>query len=107
MAFTRRNMCLNLWDGRIVVHELPGGKRGQVYVGGGGLVHATVDPAEGKEPGAEGEEAVYAMLGWGRCEFRFFDRHDPVEKTIHTHWQHVLLEGARRLDEAQSKAATG
>lgn len=86
-------LCLSHWTGKIEVMELADKKFGQIYVNTGVLVHAEFDHFEA-------EEACYRMLSWQRCEFHFVERHPPVVQTITSHWQNIMLEGARRLDEA-------
>jgi hypothetical protein len=86
-------LCLSNWTGKIEVTELGEGKTGEIFLNVGVLIHA-------KQGKIEAEDACYNMLGWGRCEFHFVEEHPPVVQTITTHWQGVMLEGARKIDEA-------
>lgn len=86
-------LCLSNWTGKIEVSELGEGKSGEIFLNVGVLIHAR----QGK---IEAEDACYTMLSWGRCEFHFVEEHPPVVQTIITHWQGVMLEGARKMDEA-------
>jgi Domain of unknown function (DUF4388) len=86
-------LCLSNWTGKIEVTELGEGQSGEIYLNVGVLIHA-------KQSKIEAEEACYKMLSWGRCEFHFVEEHPPVVQTITTHWQGIMLEGARKLDEA-------
>lgn len=64
----------------------------------GNLVHAALDDLRG-------EEAVYALLGWETGQFISQTGVAPPAKTIKRKWTGLLLEGARRLDEAQVVSA--
>lgn len=90
-------LCMSSWTGKIEICELAEQKRGEIYLNVGVLIHAQQDKLEA-------EEACYLMLNWGRCEFHFVEEHPPVVQTITTHWQGVMLEGARQLDEIASNA---
>jgi hypothetical protein len=46
-----------------------------------------------------GQEAICAILDAHDGAFRTTPLPDDVEPTIHTNWQHVLLEAVRTLDE--------
>ncbi|GAB4241814.1 MAG: hypothetical protein OHK005_05200 [Candidatus Methylacidiphilales bacterium] len=90
-------LTLNNWAGKIEVTDLGSGQTGAVYLNVGVLIHA--------ECGSHvAEEACYRMLSWGRCEFQFIEEHPPVVQTIKTHWQHVILEGARLLDDSSASS---
>ncbi|MFQ3671933.1 MAG: DUF4388 domain-containing protein [Verrucomicrobiia bacterium] len=91
-------LTLNNWAGKIEVTDLGSGETGSVYLNVGVLIHAECGSLVA-------EEACYKMLSWGRCEFQFIEEHPPVVQTIKTHWQHVVLEGARLIDDGN--AASG
>jgi hypothetical protein len=59
------------------------------------------DAAQGN---ARGEHACYLMLSWGRCQFEFTEDVTPAQITVQSHWQSLLLEGARLLDEGFLKS---
>jgi hypothetical protein len=86
-------LCLSNWTGKIEVAELGEGKHGEIFLNVGVLIHAHQNKLEA-------EDACYEMLAWGRCEFHFVEEHPPVVQTITTHWQGIMLEGARKIDEA-------
>jgi hypothetical protein len=65
-----------------------------LYIQGGQIVHA-----EGLEQ--RGEEAVYTVLGWRYGTFALARTVTPPAISITTDWNSLLLEGLRRLDEAQ------
>jgi hypothetical protein len=91
-------LCLNNWTGRIEITNLGTGETGRVHLNVGILIHADCGQRQA-------EEACYQMLSWGRCQFNFIEEHEPVIQNVQTPWQHVVLEGARLLDE--NIAATG
>jgi hypothetical protein len=91
-------LTLNNWAGKIEVVDLTSGQSGSVYLNFGVLIHAECGPLVA-------EEACYRMLSWGRCEFQFIEEHPPVVQTIKTHWQHVVLEGARMIDDENAASA--
>ncbi len=93
-------LCLNRWDGRIDVRELRSGQSGTVYLAGGGVVGAVQDTFEG-------DEACYRMLAWGRSEFRLHEGEEPARRSVTTDWQLLLLEGAKRKDEAGEMRGSG
>lgn len=93
-------LCLNLWAGKIEIKNLASGEQGCVYLNVGVLIHA-------ESENVSAEAACYRMLAWGRCEFNFIEEHPPVVQSIKTHWQHVLLEGARMIDEEEAAASVG
>ena len=47
----------------------------------------------------EGEEAVYEIVGWSSGQFSFADGVRPDSTSIHTNWEHLIMEGVRRRDE--------
>lgn len=61
----------------------------------GKVMHATLD-------GEQGEGAVYRILTWEDGQFTVEVDIEPPAITIDRSWSGVLLEGARRLDEANS-----
>jgi hypothetical protein len=71
-----------------------------LYIQGGQIVHA-----EGLEQ--RGEEAVYTVLGWRYGTFALARTVTPPAISITTDWNSLLLEGLRRLDEAQGDDEEG
>ncbi len=90
-------LCLSQWTGQILATNLATGARGEIFVNDGVLIHAATG-------GQQAEAACILMLNWGRCEFRFVEKHPPVLQSIRAHWQEVLLESARLLDESRKGA---
>lgn len=53
-------------------------------------------------PAPRGAEAVYEMLTWTSGSFEFSNLEVEMEDTINASTTHLLMEGARRIDEAAS-----
>ena len=88
-------LCLSNWTGKIEITHLAGNESGEIYLNVGVLIHARQDKYDG-------EQAIYRMLTWGRCEFQFLEEHPLVVQSIQAHWQEVMLEGARLIDIARA-----
>jgi DNA-binding response OmpR family regulator len=73
---------------------------GAVYIDQGEVVHASFSDLTG-------EEAFYAMLGVAKGAFHTAPFPLDVERTITSQWQHLLMEGTRRLDEAVRDRPSG
>lgn len=69
------------------------GKKGQVYFHDGGIVHAVLGPVQG-------EEAVFQLLTWDDGKFVLETGAFAPVQTIQRNWSSILLEGAKRVDEA-------
>jgi CheY-like chemotaxis protein len=69
--------------------------RGIIYFNDGEIVHAECD-------NIEGEEAFYAILGWQEGKFVSNIGAFPPRETISSPWEHLLMEGVKRKDEAGS-----
>ncbi len=63
----------------------------------GTLPHAAVGQVQG-------EEAVFKVLGWEDGVFQLDTNIEPPATTITRNWAALLVEGARRLDEARNTA---
>jgi hypothetical protein len=74
------------------------GRAGQVYLGGGQVVHAETD-------NAEGEDALFEILTWSGGRFGIEEGRTPTEGTITRMWQSLLLEAAHRIDESRRPRA--
>lgn len=68
------------------------GEEGVIFFDDGEIVHAILGPLEG-------EEAVYQLLAWRDGTFRMTDKVRTPAKTIRLNWNHLLIEGMRKLDE--------
>jgi CheY-like chemotaxis protein len=67
-------------------------EEGVIYFKNGEIAHAEVGDLEGKE-------ALFAMLEWDEGRFDSQMGISPPKETITDRWEHLLLEGTRRLDE--------
>lgn len=76
---------------------------GRLYLYEGKLHHAELRAPQGT---LNGEAAVYALLGWDNGQFIIERDIFPPQQTIHTDWNHLLIEGLRRLDEQTVKTET-
>lgn len=83
ICIERRNFALR-------VHR--GSEEGEVHFERGEIVHAALGPLQG-------EEAMYQLLTWSNGTFRVSSEKAPPTKTINVSWNHLLLEGLRKLDE--------
>ena len=67
--------------------------RGVIYFNDGEIVHAECDDIVG-------EEAFYTILGWQEGKFVSNIGALPPRETISSPWEHLLMEGVKRKDEA-------
>ncbi len=75
------------------------GEEGAIFFDNGEIVHATVGRLEG-------EEAVYQLLTWTEGTFRTNDQISIPTKTVGMNWNHLLIEGMRRIDEGRENKIT-
>jgi predicted regulator of Ras-like GTPase activity (Roadblock/LC7/MglB family) len=68
------------------------GAESTVYFSQGEIVHAVLGDQVG-------EEAIFETLAWGEGQFTLTMGHAVRERTIHTGWAGLVLEGLRRMDE--------
>ena len=68
------------------------GEEGRIFFDDGQIIHAQVGSLVG-------EEAVYRLLGWTSGAFCVSNHVQPPYRTVTVPWNHLLLEGTRRLDE--------
>lgn len=69
-------------------------RRGEVAFAQGDLFDAHLE-------GLSGEEAIYALLSWQEGDFAFDAGRVPTEDRVKSGVMNLLLEGMRRLDEAE------
>ncbi|HFE66266.1 MAG TPA: DUF4388 domain-containing protein [Chloroflexi bacterium] len=67
-----------------------------LYIHGGTVAHAEMGDQQG-------EEVVYRVLTWAEGNFTLEMDIPPPTTTITRSWSGLLLEGARRLDEAEQR----
>jgi len=89
-------LCLSNWTGKIDIENLATGEKGHVSVEDGYV-------RDSRQNLHVGETACYHMLSWGRCHFEFTEDVAPEQVTVDSHWQQILLEGARMFDEGLLK----
>jgi formylglycine-generating enzyme required for sulfatase activity/CheY-like chemotaxis protein len=76
-----------------------GAGRGVLYLRQGQIIDAVTGDLEA-------QEAAYEIIGWSNGQFSFEEGVQPEEETIHTGWEHLVMEGVRRRDEkAQNQPA--
>jgi CheY-like chemotaxis protein len=73
-------------------------EEGLIYFKNGEIAHAEVGDLEGKE-------ALFVMLEWDEGRFDSQMGISPPKETITDRWEHLLLEGTRRLDETAATEA--
>jgi len=66
---------------------------GTIFIVDGEIVHAACD-------GLVGEEAFYQILGWQTGSFESIEVSTIPERTIHQNYHFLIMEAARRVDEA-------
>ena len=69
-------------------------ENGAIYFDMGNIVHAVVGNGR-----LVGEQAVYNFFTWSKGSFLFEAGVKQDKVTVHGHWQHLLMEGARQTDE--------
>ena len=83
-------MCLERRRLALVVRRP--GEEGRIFFDDGQIIHAQVGTLVGAE-------AVYRLLGWTSGAFCVSNHVQPAHRTVTVPWNHLLLEGIRRLDE--------
>ncbi|MEA3339877.1 MAG: response regulator, partial [Chloroflexota bacterium] len=87
-------ISINCNEGALAALEIQrAGQRATLFFERGEVVHATM----GQMTGAE---VVYQTLAWEEGDFSLTVGQSAPERTIHTGWSGLLLEGLRRIDEA-------
>lgn len=71
---------------------------GRVFIRAGTVVAAFIEGAKAQG----GAEAVYEMLSWSAGTFQFRALDVDMEDRIQSSTAHLLMEGARRIDEARA-----
>src|SRR5262245_26084761 len=83
-------VCLERREAQLVLSRR--GEEGVIFFQGGDIVHAKVGSLTG-------EEALFQLLTWSEGSFRVTDRVKALSRTISVNWNHLLMEGMRRIDE--------
>jgi CheY-like chemotaxis protein len=85
--------CLGRFTMSLTVTK--GDERGLIYFKNGEIAHAEVGDIEGKE-------ALYTILDWNEGRFNSQMGIVPPKETITDRWEHLLLDGMRRQDDAMA-----
>ncbi|MCX4242830.1 response regulator [Paraliomyxa miuraensis] len=83
-------------EGVLSLLEAKGDSAGKIQLRRGQVVAAELDD----EPDLGGRECVYRMLAWTAGTFSFSATTVDVEDTVQSSTTHLLMEGARLIDEA-------
>ncbi len=83
-------------DGVLALGEADSGRIGRIFLRKGQVICARID----KNPDSPGRECVYDMLSWQRGRFSFAAMEVEMEDTIQSSTTHLLMEGARLIDES-------
>lgn len=86
--------------GVITLKELESGIVGRIFLRRGQIVSARLDP----RPDLDGRQSVYVMLTWRAGAFSFNAMEVDMEDTVQSSTTHLLMEGARLIDEANRDA---
>jgi hypothetical protein len=86
-------ITLNCNEGkRACLHIKDKGREATIFFDAGQVVHASL----GSE---EGEVVIYELLNWDKGTFEMEQNVAPPKHSITSHWQTLLLNGMRRIDE--------
>ena len=83
-------------DGVLSLRQTESTDVGRIFMRGGQVVCAKLD----ENPQLAGRECVYAMLRWKQGTFSFNAMEVDMEDTVRSSTTHLLMEGARLIDEA-------
>ena len=85
-------------SGVLVLARPGGGETGRMFLRDGHVVRARID---GK-PAPKNEQAVYYLLTWSEGRFEFSALEVDMEDEVKSSTTHLLMEGARIMDEMRS-----
>ncbi len=83
-------------DGVLTLKELESGVIGRIFIRRGQVVSARIDA----RPEIDGRSSVYEMLTWKAGAFSFNAMEVEMDDTVQSSTTHLLMEGARLIDEA-------
>jgi hypothetical protein len=75
------------------------GETGVIFFVEGEIVHATLGPLAG-------ENAVYQLLSWTDGSFQVKNNVTSPRRTVALSWNHLMMEGMRRIDEGTTMGRT-
>ena len=84
-------------DGVLTLKGGNDGDTGRIFIRKGQVIHAKLD----QDQQAGGRESVYDMLRWQLGTFSFAAMEVDMEDTVQSSTTHLLMEGARLIDEAK------
>ncbi len=73
---------------------------GSIFINEGLMCHAVV--IDGDNHRVEGEDALFELLKWEKGHFKLLKKVEVPVATIQKPWDFILMEGLRKLDEAQA-----
>ncbi len=83
-------ICIERRKGRLLLNCRE--QEGVIFFDNGEIVHASLGDLEGVE-------AIYKLLTWNSGWFRLTEQMEVPRHTIRMNWNHLLLDGLRRVDE--------
>lgn len=83
-------------DGVLTLKDAKSGEIGRIFLRGGQVICAKLDEA----PDTDDKQCVYGMLTWRGGTFSFNAMEVDMEDTVQSSTTHLLMEGARLIDEA-------
>jgi hypothetical protein len=83
-------------DGVLTLEENDDAGIGRIFLRRGQVVCAKID----EQTSLGGRECVYEMLQWRKGRFSFNAMEVDMEDTVNSSTTHLLMEGARLIDEA-------
>lgn len=84
-------------DGVLSLRDSDSAMVGRIFLRGGHVISAKLDEL----PDCGGKECVYKMLAWQAGTFSFSATRVDMEDTVNSSTTHLLMEGARLIDEAK------
>jgi CheY-like chemotaxis protein len=82
-------------DGVLKLNDSDSSETGRIFLRTGQVVHARID----QRKDLPGKDSVYRMLRWNKGTFSFSAMEVDMEDTVHSSTTHLLMEGARLMDE--------
>lgn len=95
MSATDVIQSLTSGDKDVEIHIESTGEKGQIYIQEGEIIHSQAGDLDG-------EEALYRLMAWQTGEFEIVACSTFPPRTIHSSTMSLLMEGARRADEASA-----
>lgn len=77
----------------LVIEVVQDAEKGRIVIRNGEIIHAQTQEHTG-------EEAFFQIMGWRQGKFETFDAVDLTEETIHRDGHFLLMEAARKTDDA-------